>query len=93
MKISLSYGYDSNAPLIEKIKEYLSKDAEGNLKHEVWIDSSEIIAPSHEKCAMSQIECNTSRKLLIQLKKCGFKADSKIKRIGYLDSFESNYCI
>ena len=32
MKIFLSYGHDSNAPLIEKIKEYLSKDAEGNLR-------------------------------------------------------------
>jgi hypothetical protein len=31
MKIFLSYGHDSNAPLIEKIKEYISKDAEGNL--------------------------------------------------------------
>ena len=30
MRIFLSYGHDSNAPLIEKIKEYLSKDAEGN---------------------------------------------------------------
>ena len=37
-----SYGHDSNAPLIEKIKDYLSKDAEGNLKHEVWIDTSEL---------------------------------------------------
>ena len=27
MKIFLSYEHDSNAPLIEKIKEYLSKDA------------------------------------------------------------------
>lgn len=36
MKIFLSYGHDSNAPLIEKIKEFLSKDAEGNFKHEVW---------------------------------------------------------
>lgn len=44
MKIFPSYGHDSNAPLIEKIKEYLSKDAEGNLKHEVWIDTSEIKA-------------------------------------------------
>ena len=44
MKIFLSYGHDSNAPLIGKIKEYLSKDAEGNLKHEVWIDTSEIKA-------------------------------------------------
>ena len=44
MKIFLSYGHDSNVPLIEKIKEYLSKDAEGNLKHEVWIDTSEIKA-------------------------------------------------
>ena len=44
MIIFLSYGHDSNAPLIKKIKEYLSKDAEGNLKHEVWIYSSEIKA-------------------------------------------------
>ena len=29
MKIFQSYGYDSNAPLIEKMKEYLTKDAEG----------------------------------------------------------------
>lgn len=39
MKIFLSYGHDSNEPLIEKIKEYLSKDADGILKHEVWIDT------------------------------------------------------
>lgn len=51
MKIFLSYGHDLNAPLIEKIKEYLSKDAEGNLKHEVWIDMSRIKAVSYEHCA------------------------------------------
>lgn len=34
MKIFLSYGHDSNARLIEKIKEYLSKDAEGTSRHE-----------------------------------------------------------
>ena len=39
MKIFLSYGYDSNTMLIEKIKEFLSKDAEGNHRHEVWIDA------------------------------------------------------
>lgn len=44
MKKFLIYGHDSNAPLIEKIKEYLSKDAEGNFKHEVWIVTSEIKA-------------------------------------------------
>lgn len=44
MKIFLSYGHDSNVPLIEKIKDFLSKDAEGNLKHEVWMDKSEIKA-------------------------------------------------
>ena len=44
MKIFVSYGHYSNAPLIEKIKETLSKDAEGDLKHEVWIDTSEIKA-------------------------------------------------
>lgn len=44
MKIFLSYGHDSNAPLIEKIKVYFSKDAEGNFKHEVWIDTSAIKA-------------------------------------------------
>ena len=27
MKIFLSYGHDTNAPLIEKIKDYLSKNA------------------------------------------------------------------
>lgn len=42
MKIFLSYGHDSNAPLIERIKEYLSKDEEGNPRHEVWFDKSEI---------------------------------------------------
>ena len=41
MKIFLSYGHDSNALLIEKIKEFLSKDAEGNLKNGIWIDTSE----------------------------------------------------
>lgn len=49
MKIFLSYGHDSNAPLIEKIKEFLSKDAEGNLKHEVWIDTSEIKVGKDER--------------------------------------------
>lgn len=44
MKIFLSYGHDSNAPLIENRKEYLLKDEEENLKHEVWIDTSEIKA-------------------------------------------------
>ena len=44
MKIFPSYGHDANAPLIEKIKECLSKDSEGNLKHEVWMDKSEIKA-------------------------------------------------
>ena len=44
MKIFLSYGHDANAPLVHKIKEYLSKDSEGNAKHEVWIDTSEIKA-------------------------------------------------
>lgn len=38
MKIFLSYGHVSNAPLIEKIRDYLSTDAEGNPKHEAWID-------------------------------------------------------
>ena len=32
MKIFLSYGHNSNAPLVEKIKEYLTKDAKGNLR-------------------------------------------------------------
>ena len=41
MKIFLSYGHDSNAPLIEKIKEYLSKDAEGNTCAELPSDMKE----------------------------------------------------
>ena len=44
MKIFLSYGHDSNAPLIMKIKEYLSADLDGRKGHEVWIDTSEIKA-------------------------------------------------
>ena len=48
----LKQGYKNNLELtpevqsylIEKIKEYLSKDAEGNFKHEVWIVTSEIKA-------------------------------------------------
>lgn len=42
MKIFLSYGHDLNAPLFEKRNENLLKDEEENLKHEVWIDTSEI---------------------------------------------------
>ena len=89
MKIFLSYGHDSNAPLIEKIKEYLSRDAEGNLKHEVWIDTSEITPPSREQCVVSHIKRNASREMPIRLKNSGFKTDSKINKIGYLDPFES----
>lgn len=48
MNTLLSYGHDLNAPLIEKIKVYLSKAVEGNLKHEVRIDTLEIKATSHE---------------------------------------------
>lgn len=90
MKIFISYGYDSNAPLIEKIKDFLSKDADGNLKHEVWIDMSGINTPSHEQCVASHIECNASRELLIRLKEYSPMTYLKIKRIGYLDPFESN---
>ena len=44
MKKFLIYGHDSNASFIETRNENLSKDAEGNLKHEVWIVTSEIKA-------------------------------------------------
>ena len=40
-KIILSNGHNSNAPLIEKIKEYLSKDAEGNTCAELHSDMKE----------------------------------------------------
>ncbi len=58
MKIFLSYGHDSNASLIEKIKEYLSKDADGDLMYEVWIDTSEIKAEFHELriCSVLSLE-------------------------------------
>ena len=79
MKIFLSYGHDSNAPLIEKIKEHLSKDAEGNLKHEVWIDTSEINIPSHEQYLILHIERNSSRERMTCLKEYGFMTDSKSK--------------
>ena len=38
MMIFLSYSHNSNAQLIENIKDYLPKDVDGNLKHEVWGD-------------------------------------------------------
>lgn len=79
MKIFLSYGHDSNAPLIEKIKEYLSKDEEGNLKHEVWIDTSEINTPSHEQSVISHIECDASRERMTCLQEYEFMTESKIK--------------
>lgn len=56
MKFFLSFGHDSDAPLIEKIKKYLSKDAEGNLKHEVWMDKYEIKAVPHDY----EASCGTS---------------------------------
>lgn len=93
MKIFLSYGHDSNAPLIEKIKDYLSKDAKEDFKHEVWIDMSKINTLPHEQCVVSHIERNVSWELLIGLKKCRFMTDSKIKKIGYVDPFEKNSCI
>lgn len=52
MKIFHSYGHDSNEPLIEKIKDYLSKDADGNLKHEVWIDTSDVLAGRYSQRRM-----------------------------------------
>lgn len=63
MKLLVSYGHDANAPLIEKIKEYLSKDADGNLKHEVWIDTSEIKAGKdwREKITKDVLEGHSRR--------------------------------
>lgn len=57
MKIFLNYDHDSNTPLVEKIKDYLSKDAEGNLKHEVWMDKSEIKDLSYKL----QTSCRTAQ--------------------------------
>ena len=48
MKIFLSYGHDSNAPLIEKIKEYLSKDAEGNT-------CADLLSNMKENCHFGEI--------------------------------------
>lgn len=54
MKIFLSYGHDDNAPLIQKIREYLSNDKEGYSKHEVWIDTSEIKAGQDWRLGISE---------------------------------------
>ena len=58
----LSHGHDSNAPLIEKIKDYLSKDAERALKYEVWIDTSGI-KRFHEHRAACGIALRYEREL------------------------------
>ena len=42
MKRLLSYVHDDNDPLIEKTRDFLSKNEEGNPRHDVWIDKSEI---------------------------------------------------
>ena len=69
MKIFLSYGHDSNAPLIDKRKEYLSKDAEGNLRHEVWIDTSEIKAGKDRRKKISKgLDCGTIEVFVLRLK-------------------------
>ena len=60
----------------------------------LWLNKKttmEINTPSHEQCVVSHIERNVSRELLIRLKESGFKTDSKIKRIGYLDPFEKRF--
>lgn len=54
MKIFLSYGHDTNAPLIEKIREYLSSGKEGHSKHDVWIDTSEIKAGQDWRLGISE---------------------------------------
>lgn len=54
MRIFLSYGHDSNAPLIEKIYEYLTNGFDGSPKHEVWIDKSEIKEGEDWRCRISE---------------------------------------
>ncbi len=49
MKILLSYGRDSNVPLIEKIKEYLPKDAKGNLLSELPSDMNVFVKPNDQR--------------------------------------------
>lgn len=54
LRIFLSYGHDSNAPLIEKIYEYLTNGFDGSPKHEVWIDKSEIKEGEDWRCRISE---------------------------------------
>lgn len=73
-----------NAPICCKCDAYQCKRC-------IWLNKKktlEINTPSHEQCVVSHIERNASRELLIQLKKCGFQSDSKLKKINYLDPFE-----
>lgn len=81
MKIFLSYGYDPNVPLIEKIKEYLSKVPEGNLKREVWIDTSEIKAAKLLIYPMSinpRWNCQVNLKeALVKCPQCDTEIDSR----------------
>ena len=73
-----------NAPICSLCDAYQCKRC-------VWLNKKmtlEVNTPSHEQCVVSHIERNASRELLIQLKKCGFQSNSKIKRINYLDPFE-----
>lgn len=72
-----------NAPICSLCDAYQCKRC-------IWLNKKttlETNTPSHEQCVVSHIERNASRELLIRLKNSGFKTDSKIIRIGYLDPF------
>ena len=76
-----------NAPICSQCDAYQCKRC-------VWLNKKmtfEVNTPSHEQCIVSHIERNASRELLIRLKNSGFKTDSKIKKIGYLDPFEKYF--
>ena len=74
-----------NAPICSLCDAYQCKRC-------VWLNRKttlEVNTPSHEQCVVSHIERNASRNLLLRLKESGFATNSKIKRISYLDPYES----
>ena len=54
-----------------------------------WKTTLEVNTPSHEQCVVAHLERNTSRSLLLDIRRYGtFLPGHEIKEITYLDPFD-----
>ena len=75
----------SHAPLCRNCDAYQCKRC-------IWLNQKmtlEVNTPSHEQCVISHLERNSSRELLMNIRKHGiFMPNVEINEINYLDPFE-----